>query len=207
MLRAYRIGLFPMAESRDSKTLYWLDPERRGVIPLTGFHLPRRLARTLRGGPYRVTANRAFARVIAECAAPAPGREDSWINREIEQLFLALHLQGHAHSIETWEGDRLVGGLYGVAVGGAFFGESMFSRARDASKVALVHLVARLRLGGFALLDAQFQTDHLAQFGTEEVPRAEYKRRLADAVDQAARFPDEHPALEAEIAALRVPAG
>jgi leucyl/phenylalanyl-tRNA--protein transferase len=203
MLRAYRIGLFPMAESRDSKTLYWLDPERRGVIPLEGFHLPRRLAKTLRSGPYRVTANRAFARVIAECAAPAPGREDSWINREIEGLFVALHLQGHAHSVETWEGERLVGGLYGVALGGVFFGESMFSRARDASKVALVHLVARLRLGGFRLLDAQFQTEHLAQFGTQEVPRADYKRLLAEAVDAEAVFPVAPEGLEDEIARLR----
>jgi leucyl/phenylalanyl-tRNA--protein transferase len=206
MLRAYRIGLFPMAESRHSHTLYWLDPERRGVIPLdAGFHLSRRLARSLRNGPYEVTANRAFAEVIASCAAATPGREDSWINREIETLFLALHGQGHAHSIETWQEGRLVGGLYGVAVGGAFFGESMFSRARDASKVALVHLVARLRLSGFAMLDAQFQTDHLEQFGTEELPRAEYKRRLAEAVDRPAEFmaAPEPARLAVEIAALR----
>jgi len=206
MLRAYRIGLFPMAESRHSRTLYWLDPERRGVIPLDGgFHLSRKLARAVRNGPYEVTANRAFAEVIAGCAAPAPGREDSWINREIETLFVALHHAGHAHSIETWADGHLVGGLYGVSVGGAFFGESMFSRARDASKVALVHLVARLRIGGFAMLDAQFQTEHLSQFGTEEVPRAEYKRRLARAVDTPAEFPAEvEPArLLAEVAALR----
>ena len=206
MLRAYRIGLFPMAESRHSRTLYWLDPERRGVIPLgDGFHLPRKLAKTLRQGLYEVTANLAFAEVIAGCAAPAPGREDSWINTEIEALFNALHREGHAHSIETWENGTLVGGLYGVSVGGTFFGESMFSRARDASKVALVHLVARLRLGGFAMLDAQFQTEHLSQFGTEEVPRAEYKRRLALAVDTPAEFPasPDPAALRAEIAALR----
>lgn len=206
MLRAYRIGLFPMAESRHSRTLYWLDPERRGVIPLDGgFHLPRKLAKTIRNGPYAVTANRAFAEVIAGCAAPAPGREDSWINREIENLFIALHHAGHAHSIETWQGEELVGGLYGVSVGGAFFGESMFSRARDASKVALVHLVARLRIGGFDMLDAQFQTEHLAQFGTEEIPRAEYKRRLSRAVDTPAEFPAEaeDARLQAEIAALR----
>jgi leucyl/phenylalanyl-tRNA--protein transferase len=205
MLRAYRIGLFPMAESRDSTTLYWLDPEQRGVIPLRGFHLPRRLAKTLRRAPYRFTANRAFARVLSECAAPRPGSYDSWINAEIAGLFAALHAEGHAHSIEAWEGERLVGGLYGIAIGGAFFGESMFSRADDASKLALVQLVARLRLGGFTLLDAQFTTEHLAQFGTEAVPRAEYKAMLAEAVERPARFPAEPDpaALLAEIAALR----
>jgi leucyl/phenylalanyl-tRNA--protein transferase len=205
MLRAYRIGLFPMAESRDARTLYWLDPEMRGVIPLTGFHLPRRLARRVRQAPYRITANEAFADVIAACAAPRASSADSWINAEIQALFIALHRQGHAHSIEAWDGEALVGGLYGVSLGGAFFGESMFSRADDASKIALVHLVARLRLGGFTLLDAQFQTAHLAQFGTEEVPRALYKQVLAAAVEVPAHFPaDPDPAaLAHEIAALR----
>ena len=205
MLRAYRIGLFPMAESRDSTTLDWLDPEQRGVIPLRGFHLPRRLARTLRRAPYTFTANRAFGRVLSECAAPRPGSYDSWINAEIAGLFAALHAEGHAHSIETWEGERLVGGLYGIAIGGAFFGESMFSRADDASKLALVQLVARLRLGGFTLLDAQFTTEHLAQFGTEAVPRAAYKALLAEAVEMPAQFPTtpDPAALEREIAALR----
>jgi leucyl/phenylalanyl-tRNA--protein transferase len=194
-----------MAESRDSTTLYWLDPEQRGVIPLRGFHLPRRLAKTLRRTPYRFTANRAFGRVLSECAAPRPGSYDSWINAEIAGLFAALHAEGHAHSVEAWEGERLVGGLYGIAIGGAFFGESMFSRADDASKLALVQLVARLRLGGFALLDAQFTTEHLAQFGTRAVPRAEYKAMLAEAVELPARFPAEPEAatLLAEIAALR----
>ena len=206
MLRAYRIGLFPMAESRDARTLYWLDPEQRGVIPLDGFHLPRRLARRLRQAPYRVTANADFPRVITECAAPRPNSKDSWINDEIRALFLALHGMGHAHSVEAWQGEELVGGLYGVALGGAFFGESMFSRADDASKIALVHLVARLRLGGFTLLDAQFQTAHLAQFGTQEVPRALYKQMLAVAVDVPAGFlanPDRGE-LEAEILELGV---
>jgi leucyl/phenylalanyl-tRNA--protein transferase len=205
MLRAYRIGLFPMAESRDSATLYWLDPERRGVIPLDGFHLSRRLWRTLRQGRYRVTANTAFAQVVEACAAPRPGSFESWINNEIATLFAALHAQGHAHSVESWEGEALVGGLYGVSIGGAFFGESMFSRADDASKVALVHLVARLRLGGFTLLDAQFTTKHLAQFGTEEVPRPAYKARLAQAVEVAATFPaaPDEAALAREIVALR----
>jgi leucyl/phenylalanyl-tRNA---protein transferase len=206
MLRAYRAGLFPMAESRRGDRLYWLDPERRGVIPLdAGFHMPRRLLRTVLSGPYRVTADADFAAAIAGCAAPAPGREDTWINPEIEFLFLALHRQGHAHSIEVWQEDALIGGLYGVVLGGAFFGESMFSRARDASKVALVHLVARLRLGGFTLLDSQFLTEHLAQFGAHEIPRAEYKRRLAHAVNAAATWhaaPDPG-ALEAAIRGLR----
>lgn len=205
MLRAYRIGLFPMAESRDARTLYWLDPEMRGVIPLEGFHLPRRLARRVRQAPYRISANKAFPEVIAECAAPRASSADSWINAEIQALFIALHRQGHAHSIEVWRDDTLVGGLYGVSLGGAFFGESMFSRADDASKIALVHLVARLRLGGFTLLDAQFQTPHLAQFGTEEMPRALYRQQLALAVEVPAQFPaDPDPeATASEISALR----
>lgn len=210
MLRAYRAGLFPMAESRQGDRLYWLDPERRGIIPLDeGFHLPRRLMRTVLSGLYRVTADTDFAGVIAGCAAPAPGREDTWINPEIELLFLSLFRQGHAHSVEVWRNGALVGGLYGVALGAAYFGESMFSRARDASKVALVHLVARLRLGGFTLLDAQFLTEHLAQFGAREIPRADYKRRLATAVSaQATWLPEPDPArLEAEIRALRPPGG
>ncbi|HEV7457130.1 MAG TPA: leucyl/phenylalanyl-tRNA--protein transferase [Roseococcus sp.] len=188
MLRAYRIGLFPMAESRDAQTLYWLDPEQRGVIPLEEFHLPRRLARRVRQSPYAITADREFEAVIDACAAPRPNSNDSWINAEIRRLFLALHTQGHAHSLEAWREGELVGGLYGVALGAAFFGESMFSRADDASKIALVHLVARLRLGGFTLLDAQFQTEHLAQFGTREVPRALYKQLLSDAVEKPAAF-------------------
>jgi leucyl/phenylalanyl-tRNA--protein transferase len=208
VLRAYRAGLFPMAESRGSGRLYWLDPALRGVLPLDGFHLPRRLMRTVLSGPYRATADADFAGVIAGCAAPAPGRLDTWINPEIETLFTALHAQGHAHSVETWEGATLVGGLYGVALGGAFFGESMFSRARDASKVALVHLVARLKLGGSTLLDTQFLTAHLSQFGAMEVPKEEYRRQLSAALDVPAQWvaaPDPE-ALDAAIRALR-PAG
>jgi leucyl/phenylalanyl-tRNA--protein transferase len=204
MLRAYRAGLFPMAESRGGDRLYWLDPEMRGVLPLRGFHLPRRLARTVLSGAFEVTSNTDFAGLIAGCAEPAPGREDTWINPEIEQLFGALHRMGHAHSVEVWQHGALVGGLYGVSLGGAFFGESMFSRARDASKVALVHLVARLRLCGFTLLDTQFLTGHLAQFGCEEVPRAAYKRLLAAAVEQEAAWRDPAPEnLLAEIRAMR----
>jgi len=209
MLRAYRAGLFPMAESRRGDRLYWLDPEQRGVLPLDGFHLSRRLRRTALSDAFSVTANRDFAGVIAACAEPAEGRGDTWINPEIERLFATLHQMGHAHSLEVWQaapgGPRLVGGLYGVALGGAFFGESMFSRVRDASKVALVHLVARLRLCGFSLLDAQFQTSHLAQFGCQEIPRLAYKRLLSAAVEEPARWADtlDPTQLGAEIRALR----
>jgi leucyl/phenylalanyl-tRNA--protein transferase len=188
LLRAYRAGLFPMAETRDGFRLYWLDPELRGVLPLDAFHLPRRLRRTVLADRYRVTADTAFEVVIGACAEAGPRRAETWINPTIERLFVALHRMGHAHSLECWDGSALVGGLYGLAIGGAFFGESMFSRARDASKVALVHLVARLRIGGFALLDTQFVTSHLAQFGTREVPREAYRRSLADAVDLPAAW-------------------
>ncbi|MFC3000676.1 leucyl/phenylalanyl-tRNA--protein transferase [Falsiroseomonas tokyonensis] len=208
MLRAYRAGLFPMAETRRGDRLYWLDPELRGVLPLDRFHLPRRLRRTVLSGPFTITTNQDFQGVIAACAAPGEGREDTWINPEIERLFGALHRMGHAHSVEAWMpgdgGPQLVGGLYGVALGGAFFGESMFSRVRDASKVALVHLVARLRLFGFTLLDAQFQTTHLAQFGCHEVPRQAYKRLLSEAVEEQARWNDapDPAAVQAEILRL-----
>jgi leucyl/phenylalanyl-tRNA---protein transferase len=188
MLRAYRAGLFPMAETRRGDRLYWLDPEQRGVLPLGAFHLSRRLLRTVLSDAFQVTSDHDFAGVIAGCAAAAPGREDTWINSEIERLFLELFRLGHAHSIESWQGGRLVGGLYGVVIGGAFFGESMFSRVRDASKVALVHLAARLRLGGFHLLDTQFVTAHLAQFGAVEIPRDEYKSMLAASLDVDAQW-------------------
>ncbi len=208
MLRAYRVGLFPMAETRRGQRLYWLDPEQRGILPLDGFHLPRRLMRTVLSGPFTVTANRAFASVISGCAAAGPGREDTWINSDIERLFQELHRQGHAHSVECWQDGMLVGGLYGVSLGGVFFGESMFSTARDASKVALVHLVARMRLGEYALLDTQFVTSHLAQFGAVEIPRDAYKALLATAVQRPAVWiSDPDPAdLQAEIRALYRPA-
>ncbi len=189
VLRAYRAGLFPMAEDRDSPILHWLDPPRRGILPLDGFHLPRRLHRTLRAGPYTITADADFAATVQLCAAPLPGRPQTWINSQIESVFNSLHRAGYAHSIECWLGTEMVGGLYGVALGAAFFGESMFSTARDASKVALVHLVARLRLGGFTLLDTQFVTTHLAQFGAREVPRAHYRAMLAAALARPGRFP------------------
>ena len=204
MLRAYRAGLFPMAETRNGQRLYWLDPERRGVLPLDGFHAPRRLMRTVRSGAFAVTTDHAFGAVLSGCAASSPGREDTWINGEIEALFLALFAGGHAHSVECWQDDRLVGGLYGIAIGGAFFGESMFSTARDASKVALVHLVARLRIGGFTLLDTQFLTAHLSQFGAGEQPRTAYKAALAVALEVDARWPEPDDATLAEaLRALR----
>jgi leucyl/phenylalanyl-tRNA--protein transferase len=189
MLRAYQAGLFPMAETRRGDRLYWLDPEQRGVLPLDGFHLPRRLLRTVLSSSFEVSSDTDFAATIAGCAAPAVGRDDTWINGEIEHLFGELFRMGHAHTIECRRDGVLVGGLYGVSLGGVFFGESMFSRVRDASKVALVHLVARLRLGGYGLLDTQFVTTHLAQFGAHEIPRDAYKARLTEALARPANWP------------------
>ncbi len=171
-----------MGEARDDPRVFLVEPDQRGVIPLDGFHVPARLRRTVRGEPFEVRADTAFAAVLDACAAASAGREDTWINGPIRRLYLALHAIGHAHSLECWRDDRLVGGLYGVTLGGAFFGESMFSRERDASKVALVHLVARLRRGGWTLLDAQFLTDHLSQFGAVETPQAAYRRQLKPAL-------------------------
>ena len=190
LLAAYAQGLFPMGERRDDPALYWVSPEFRGVLPLDGFHVPRRLARTVRSGHFTVTSNVCFAKVMEACAAPAPGREQSWINDEILRLYCALHAAGHAHSIECWQDSALVGGLYGVQLGGAFFGESMFSKVRDASKVALVHLVEGLILGGFTLLDTQFLTSHLASFGAVEIPRDEYLLELHTAIAQVAVWPE-----------------
>jgi len=189
LLRAYAEGLFPMAERRNDPLLYWVSPEKRGIIPLDAFHVPRRLARTVRAGPFTVTSDRAFAEVMTACAAPAPGRPESWINDEILRLYTALHAGGHAHSIECWQGGVLAGGLYGVRLGAAFFGESMFSRQRDASKVALVHLVAGLKRGGFTLLDTQFITAHLARLGAIEIPRERYLLKLQDALNREALWP------------------
>ena len=188
LLAAYAQGLFPMAERRDDPTLYWVSPELRGIQPLDRFHIPRRLARTVRSGRYAVTFDQAFAKVMQECAAPRPGREQSWINSEILRLYGALFASGHAHSVECWQDGELKGGLYGVALGAAFFGESMFSSARDASKVALVHLVEALRCGGFTLLDTQFLTAHLSTFGVTEIPRADYLLLLQDAIRRPAHW-------------------
>jgi len=190
LLSAYAQGLFPMAERRDDPALYWVSPEQRGIIPLETFHVPHRLARTVRAGRFTVTANRAFTEVMKACAAPRPGHEESWINDEILRLYTALHAGRHAHSVECWQGDEFVGGLYGVSLGGAFFGESMFSTRRDASKVALVHLVSKLKTGGFTLLDTQFLTPHLAQFGTLEIPRLAYLEKLQAALAVNAVWPD-----------------
>lgn len=182
LLNCYRRGVFPMGDSRDDPSLFLVDPDQRGIIPLDGFHIPKRLKRTVKQDVYRVTANQAFSRVMEGCAETKHGRESTWINSPILNLYSTLHRDGHAHSIECWDGDELAGGLYGVSVGGAFFGESMFSRARDASKVALVHLVARLISGGYTLLDAQFHNPHLEQFGLMEIPRDAFKKLLAAAL-------------------------
>jgi leucyl/phenylalanyl-tRNA---protein transferase len=204
LLRAYSVGLFPMAASRQGSKLHWLDPERRGIMPLDRFHLPKRLARTVLSSRFEVDVDRDFAATIAACATPMEGRDDTWINPQIERLFTELHDLGHAHSVECRLDRTLVGGLYGVALGGAFFGESMFSFVTDASKVALVHLVARLRLSRFRLLDTQFVTSHLTQFGAREIPRGLYKAQLADALRSPSRWLTEVDpvALEAEIRAL-----
>jgi leucyl/phenylalanyl-tRNA--protein transferase len=188
LLQAYRIGVFPMGERRDDPRLYWLDPRLRAVLPLDGFHLPRRLARTVRSGQFEVTADTAFRETMQACAEPRPGHPESWINEPILALYGELFARGHAHSIECRCGGKLVGGLYGVSVGAAFFGESMFSRQRDASKVALVHLVARLIKGGFRLLDCQFMTEHLRSFGAIEIARDDFRGLLAGAVEQTAAF-------------------
>jgi leucyl/phenylalanyl-tRNA--protein transferase len=188
LLRAYALGVFPMAEGRDDPEIYWIDPEVRGILPLESFHMPRRLKRTIRQKPFEIRCDSDFEGVINGCAAPGPGRHDTWINNQIFLLNRQLFQMGFAHTIECWRDGALVGGLYGISVGGAFFGESMFSVERDASKVALVHLVARLKLGGFLLLDTQFVTPHLQRFGALEISRAEYRQRLARAIAVPARF-------------------
>ncbi len=186
VLAAYGIGVFPMADARDAPGIYWVEPRHRAILPLDGFHLSRSLRGTIRRDRFRVTANRDFAAMIRLCAQSAADRPETWINGTIETVFLRLHAMGMAHSIECWDDDRLVGGLYGLAMGRAFFGESMVSRATDASKVALAWLVARLRVGGFTLLDCQFQTPHLASLGAVEVPRERYVALLAAALDGTA---------------------
>ncbi len=187
MLRAYATGIFPMAESRDDPNIFWVDPQVRGVMPLATFHVPRRLKKTVRGG-FDVRLDTAFADVLRLCGQEGKIRPETWINAAIENAVLELFEMGFAHSIEAWKDGELAGGLYGIALGGAFFGESMFSRHRDASKVALVHLVARLRLGGFTLLDVQFLTDHLRQFGAVEVPARTYLEDLNEALKVQGAF-------------------
>lgn len=188
LLRAYANGVFPMAESADSDELMWFDPPYRGVLPLEQFHVPRRLRKTVRHFPFTVTVDQDFRGVMEGCAAAGPQRPSTWINTEILDAYCRLHALGFGHSVECWRDGKLVGGLYGVTLGAAFFGESMFSTATDASKVALVHLVARLVRQGFQLLDTQFITEHLAQFGAQEIPRHRYRARLARAIGAAADF-------------------
>jgi leucyl/phenylalanyl-tRNA--protein transferase len=204
LLRAYSIGLFPMAESREAASLFWVEPEARGVFPLDGLIVSKSLAKAVRSDRFTISADRDFRGVIEACAK----RDKTWINAEIMRLYGELFARGHAHSVEAYEGGELAGGLYGVSLGAAFFGESMFRRARDASKVALVHLVARLRVGGFRLLDAQFVTPHLAALGAVEISRGEYRRRLAQALDAPADFcawPARRPMSGAEALALAAP--
>jgi leucyl/phenylalanyl-tRNA--protein transferase len=189
LLRAYAAGIFPMAEDAEDRDVFWVDPEQRGVLPLDNFHMPRRLRRIIRHQLFEVRCDSAFREVVRGCAEPRPERPKTWINDEIVRLYSELFELGFAHSVECWHGGALVGGLYGVALGGAFFGESMFSRVSEASKVALVELVARLRMGGFRLLDTQFVTAHLERFGAIEIPRRQYHRELAAALEREAYFP------------------
>jgi leucyl/phenylalanyl-tRNA--protein transferase len=189
LLKAYQAGIFPMAESADDPELFWVDPERRGILPLDGFHFSRRLRQVVRQDRFEVRVDGDFAATLAACAEATDKRPNTWINGEIMRLYTALYARGAAHSVECWRQGALVGGLYGVSIGGAFFGESMFSRMADASKVALVHLVALLRLGGYRLLDLQFVTPHLTQFGAVELSRADYRRLLAEALRYRGAFP------------------
>lgn len=184
LLRAYAMGIFPMAEARDDPAIHWVDPRKRGILPLDSFHISRSLARRLRDPELHVTTDIAFADVVNACA----DRDETWISHRIQSLYQALHTRGYAHSVEVWQDGQLAGGVYGVVLGGVFFGESMFSRRVDGSKIALAHAVSRLRAGGFRLFDTQFLTPHLASLGGIEIPRADYHRRLAEALATAASF-------------------
>ena len=193
LIKAYALGVFPMAEHHDDDRIFFVDPDERGILPLDQVHLPRSLKKRVRQRPYRITVNQAFDQVIDGCRTITDSREESWINPQIRQLYCALHRLGFAYSVEAWQDNgtdaQLVGGLYGVALAGAFFGESMFSRATDASKIALVHLMARLQAGGFTLLDTQFSNPHLEQFGVLEIPRDDFKIMLGEALAAEATFP------------------
>lgn len=191
VLRAYAAGIFPMAENHNDPTIFWVDPRVRGVLPLETFHIPRRLRKVIRRGGFEVRCDTAFARVMDYCAAPTDERRDTWINAEIRGAYIDLHNRGFAHSVECWRDGELTGGLYGVSLGCAFFGESMFSRETNASKIALVHLVARLRMANYRLLDTQFVTDHLRQFGAVEIPCRVYLERLEDAIRYQTVFPQD----------------
>ena len=205
LLKAYACGIFPMAESADDPALYWIEPDMRGIIPLEGFHLSARLKRTVRTTPFTVWVDRDFDAVIDGCAEAKPDRARTWINDRIRKIYRSLFEHGHCHSVEVYDGEALVGGLYGVSLGRAFFGESMFHHARDASKIALVHLVARLRAGGYRLLDTQYVTDHLKTFGAVEVGKKRYHRLLEDALIGEADFgalATDRPVSGAEVLAL-----
>jgi len=188
LVRTYAAGIFPMAESADDPTLFWVDPDKRGVLPLDGFHISRKLQKKLRRNPFEIRCDTAYEAVIRACGAYRPERPKTWINSEIIRLYSGLFAMGHAHSVETWHDGIMVGGLYGVSIAGAFFGESMFSLETDASKIALCHLIARLRRGGYTLLDTQFTTSHLIGFGAQEIDRADYRRQLTAALQTRANF-------------------
>jgi leucyl/phenylalanyl-tRNA---protein transferase len=205
LLKAYACGIFPMAEDADDPTLYWIEPEQRGIIPLEGFHISARLARTVRTTNFEVRVDRDFDAVIEGCAEPTRERRRTWINDRIRALYRKLYDRGACHTVEVYDGDALVGGLYGVSLGGVFFGESMFHRARDASKIALVHLVARLKAGGYLLLDTQFVTEHLRSFGAYEVTRRHYHRLLDTALKGDGQF-DALPSVDGDTA-LRLARG
>ena len=206
LLKAYALGVFPMAESRDDPTLYWVDPEERGVLPLDAFHVPHKVRKFVRRDVYTVKVNTAFRGVVLGCAEPTPDRPSTWINDTVIELYEQLYRMGRAHSVECWHDERLVGGLYGVSLGAAFFGESMFSRETMASQVALVHLVARLIAGGFKLLDTQFTTEHLKRFGVINIPREDYQKRLSEALREIGNF-DVLPQTITGAAALRMVGG
>ncbi|MEM5519457.1 leucyl/phenylalanyl-tRNA--protein transferase [Sulfitobacter sp. AS59] len=195
LLQGYAMGIFPMAEHRDDPDIFWVDPRLRGVFPIDGFHISRSLARAMRRTPFTVSINTAFSDVVTGCA----DREDTWINAEIFALYQALHDRGAAHSIEVWDGDDLVGGVYGVTLGAAFFGESMFSRRDNASKIALACLIDRLKRGGFTLFDTQFLTPHLASLGAVEITRDAYHKRLEEALELTADFEGPAPSTPQEV--------
>ena len=188
LIRAYASGVFPMSESADDPEVFWVRPETRGIIPLNGFHMPKSLAKTIRQHRFDIRRDSDFDGVIDGCAESRPGRRRTWINGPIREAYAELFRRGHCHTVEAWNGDRLVGGLYGVTLGRAFFGESMFARETDASKVCLAHLVEHLKARGFELLDTQFTTEHLKRFGAIDVPRGRYERMLADALSGEAKF-------------------
>ena len=206
LLTAYRTGIFPMADGRTDDEVFWIEPRERAILPLDGFRLSRSLAKVLRQDRFTVTCNADFAAVIEACAEPRPDHPETWISRRIQASYRLLHAQGHAHSIECWQGGVLAGGLYGVAFDRVFCGESMFSRATDASKVGLAWLVARLRVGGFTLLDCQFMTSHLASLGATEIPRAAYSQLLGEALDRSAAPPSSWESLDALLSSAKVPA-